>query len=98
MINTFFLDYVFTESLNWNNLFTGFRLLFFFKKKEYNLQKISSYGIKMVTSLKLQKLLCVRKYCSKMAQNVCNLSRQNHIYIQMIPEECLSDGVVQRLT
>ena len=52
----------------------------------------------MVTSLKLQKLLCVRKYRCKRAQNVCNLVDKNHIYIQIIPEGYLSDGLVQRLT
>lgn len=42
----------------------------------------------MVTSLKLQKLLCVRKYHCKMAQNVCNLVDENHI-----PQGYLCDGV-----
>lgn len=42
----------------------------------------------MVTSLKLQKLLCVRKYHCKVLQNVCNLVDENHI-----PEGYLCDGV-----
>ena len=47
----------------------------------------------MVISLKLQKLLRVRKYRCKMAQTVCNLVDENHI-----SEGYLSDGVVQMLT